>query len=35
MPEYRMLKYLDEELAIRNIKENQPFKYGLSIILKG
>lgn len=27
MPEYRMLKYLDEELAIRNIEENQPFKY--------
>ena len=27
MPEYRILKYLDEELAIRNIEENQPFKY--------
>lgn len=24
-----MPKYLDEELAILNIEENQPFKYGI------
>lgn len=29
IPEYRIPKYLDEDLAIRNIEENQPFKYGI------
>ena len=31
IPEYRVPKHLHEELAIRNIEENEPFKYGLII----
>ncbi len=31
IPEYRVPKHLHEELTIRNIEENEPFKYGLII----
>ncbi len=33
IPEYRIPKYLDENLAIRSIEENQPFQYGLIVRL--
>lgn len=31
IPEYRIPQYLNNELVIRNIEENEPFKYGVII----
>ncbi len=33
IPEYRIPKHLDENLAIRSIEENEPFQYGLIVRL--